>query len=137
MTNTEVSPVETIVRAVLGVSYDASGFADESNLIAQIVEILEDETKRVPYNELGGMSNASEEIRELLWRYTGGDTSPIATCNLFSVLNRSKEVTVIAISAGYSVGHVEQIMRLAAERVGIKEWVRVITPYYATATETS
>lgn len=89
--------IEVTVREVLGITYDVADNQTETQFIANIVSILEDESKSVLEHELlegEEASRAASEIRMLLWqRYGGGGVcSANVTCNLFLTLDRLDEL---------------------------------------------
>lgn len=78
-----------IVRTVLGKTYNRFGFSEDTDLIADIVTVVE--TPTITYE--GGMSDAAETVRNRLWsRYSGGGASASATCDLFVALGRENEL---------------------------------------------
>lgn len=83
---------ENIVRTVLGKTYDKVGFSAETELVAEIVTIIDNSLVGVdPHGD--GASEAAEAVREKLWnRYTGGGASAYATCDLFIALGRENEL---------------------------------------------
>lgn len=87
----KTTTTENVVRAVLGKMYDRFGFNDDTQLINQIVTVLDDPAMSELAHE--DVTHAASEIREVLWnRYSGGGASATATADLFYTLGRQNEL---------------------------------------------
>lgn len=108
---------EETVREVLGMTYDQWGFDEDAEQIANIVALLEDESKRTADTSLEQTSEAALEIRETLWnRYSGGGASASATCQLFLVLGRTDELGwIISEANGFKQWQQEMFLEKLAE----------------------
>jgi hypothetical protein len=82
----------TAVRTVLGRTYDRFGFRRDTELVNDIVSVMDDPSKSVLRHE-GDASPAAKYVRERLWNnYSGGGASASATADLFHALGREKEL---------------------------------------------
>lgn len=95
---------EAIVRDVLGMTYDQFGFQQDTELIADIVKVLDDINKMVKDNDdPNDASEAAEYVRECLWnRFSGGGASAGATTGLFFMLGREDELGWVRGESRYS-----------------------------------
>lgn len=102
MTQITAAETESIVRIVLGHTYNGFGFQNHDELIAGIIETLNNPEFTTPeYEGETEASAAAAKIRETLWnRYSGGGASATATCNLFYSLRREEELGWIRGEAG-------------------------------------
>lgn len=89
---------ETIIRKVLGLTYDRFGFKNDTSTVERVAELL---ALEVPTDK--SKAKAAGKIREILWnRYTGGGASAGATCNLFYALGRQDELGWVIEEAHYT-----------------------------------
>jgi hypothetical protein len=87
------NPVEDIVSEVLGNHYVTFDSEADSKLVAHIVALLEDSTKRGVNVGSGFESNAAYEIRiVLLQTFTRGVSSVKTVIEIFDKLERSNEL---------------------------------------------
>lgn len=102
MTEMTVTETESVVRIVLGHTYDRFEFQNDEELIASIVKTLNNsEYAKLEHKGKTEASAAAAKIRETLWnRYSGGGASATATCNLFYSLRRQDELGWIRGEAG-------------------------------------
>ena len=93
----ENETTETVIRKVLGLTYDRFGFKNDTNTVERVAAIL---AETVPAD---GESEVAGRVREILWnRYTGGGASAGATCNLFYALGREDELGWVIEEAHYT-----------------------------------
>lgn len=108
----ENTNTEAVVRDVLGMTYDAFGFQQNTDLIEKIVTVLEDETKAIKDDDEDpkDASPAAEFVRSRLWsRFSGGGASAGATTELFLTLGRGDELGWVRDEAHYPDYMVEDL----------------------------
>jgi hypothetical protein len=94
----ENETTETVIRKVLGLTYNQFNFQNDDRTIERIAEIL---AKPIPTEV--DESEAAGEVREILWNsYTGGGASAGATCDLFFALGRENELGWVMGEAHYT-----------------------------------
>lgn len=97
LTMFENETTETVIRKVLGLTYDRFGFKNDTSTVERVAAILAE-----PLPTDGRKSKAAGKVREILWnRYTGGGASAGATCNLFYALGRQDELDWVIDEAHY------------------------------------
>lgn len=98
LTMFENETTETVIRKVLGLTYDRFGFKNDTRTVERVAELL---ALEVPADK--SKAKTAGKIREILWnRYTGGGASAGATCNLFYALGRQDELGWVIEEAHYT-----------------------------------
>lgn len=103
--------VEESVREVLGLTYNWKGFQRDTYTIESIVSILDNPEKM--HFEEDKNSAASEEVREILCnRYYGEGLSAGTTCQLFTALGRTDEISKFSREARFTAWSAQSFYRL-------------------------
>jgi hypothetical protein len=98
LTMFENETTETVIRKVLGLTYDRFGFKNDTHTVERVAAIL---AEPVPAD--ASEYEAAGKVREVLWnRYSGGGASAGATCNLFFALGRESELGWVIDEAHYT-----------------------------------
>lgn len=103
----ENETTETVIRKVLGLTYDRFGFKNDTSTVERVAALLAAE---IP--EDVSTSETAGKVREILWnRYSGGGASAGATCNLFYALGRQDELGWVTEEAHYGQFDYDQLVR--------------------------
>jgi hypothetical protein len=94
----ENETTETVIRKVLGLTYDQFGFKNDTHTVERVTALL---AEPVPADS--SEYEVAGKVREVLWnRYSGGGASAGATCNLFFALGREEELGWVIDEAHYT-----------------------------------
>lgn len=106
LTMFENENTETVIRKVLGLTYDRFGFKNDTSTVERVAALLAE-----PVLADGSESETAGKVREILWnRYSGGGASAGATCNLFFALGRQDELGWVIGEAHYGQFDYDQLV---------------------------